>query len=205
MVAVAQSNAGFGSRTLSTITAGHLLVICYGSANQAPWTPSGYTQIPDGTAVAFNNDFCSIWYKTAGAGESTSLTVPNGTFGVCWIEVDTGMTFGTSHEDVGPSGQLQTTPNPGAISVANGSIVFSVATNGTDGGWGANSFTPPGGWTEIMDITGPVNHPTIWTGYKVSSGGSENAQPVCTSAGWWSAQIASFGPTAQPRASGIII
>jgi hypothetical protein len=186
----------------STPTAGHLLVVAYGHRAVALPSMSGYTQTPESAATALNSDACTIWYKTA-SGSETNITGLNDSMSIWWAELDTGGTLNVhAKAQDAHDGSTSTTPTTAGVSAANGDFCLAVATEGTDGGWGSASFTPPGGWTEAMDNDNPTDHPTVGVFYKVSAGASENCAPTCTSSGYWSAQIATFTPSGGGGGSG---
>jgi len=186
-----------GITMAGAITQGHGLGLFLGaraSGSIGPYT--GWTQSPDGDVTnPSNGEHTNYHYKTAGASESTTAPFSSFDAGGAFVEFDQAVQLDAHNFATGTSSTPSVT-----ITASRNAIVFAVVAEGTDGGWGPQTFTPPAGWTEIFDQRVAGDHPSVWVGYRsLPNGGSITANPVCSGSGFYSIQIVSFIAVTQTK------
>lgn len=200
MATIVQQSAGTGNRTMaSAITAGNTLVYVGGKRGAA------FTQLSDLSAYTLvqaqtsNPHYAAMFYKTAGAAESTTLNIAaEGEVVGTWYEILGAATPATMDADTGSTVNLSSGP----ITVAANAITFAVAAQGRGGSYDSVaaglSYTPGTGWTESLDDNATSGGPTVWAGHRTDSGSITASATNSGHAGLsgtdydWAMQVVSF-------------
>jgi hypothetical protein len=167
--------------------AGNTLVFTVASRSGPPAAPSGYTAIPQGTEDGWPAGVreMGIWYKTAGAGESATVTITGSDAVVmCLMEFSGTLAYDTSAEtrtadpmNTNTAVGAAVTPTAGKLGVIVG--VFALGTD-IDG---LGNMTADAGWTEICDSLSGGQSPRNFTVYRIPASTSGTYTPGGTHSG----------------------
>lgn len=197
---IVQQVSGTGNLVMpSAITAGNTLLYIGGKRTAAFTQLSGLATYTAVQAQTGNPQYVGMFYKVAGAGESTTLNIAaEGLIGGTWYELPGTWTPDTMDADTSSTVNLVSGP----ITAAANAITFAVSAQGRGGAYDSVaatlSYTPGSGWTEDGDMSVSAGAPNIWTAHRLDSGSLTASATNSGNGGLsgtdydWAMQVASF-------------